>query len=81
MASMADKAFVLIVEDELAHGEAIAEGLSQGKYVCNVVGDGATALDSLHHRSPDVVITDYKLGGSINGMDVLREAKRVNPEA
>ncbi len=77
---MADKAFVLIVEDELAHGEAIAEGLSQGKYVCNVVGDGAAAMESLQHRSPDVVITDYKLGGHINGMDVLREAKRVNPE-
>lgn len=77
---MADKAFVLIVEDELAHGEAIAEGLARGNYVCNVVGDGAAALDSLQSRPPDVVITDYKLGGKVNGMDVLREAKRINPE-
>lgn len=77
---MPDKAFVLIVEDEKAHGEAIAEGLASSKYVCNVVNDGETALESLRHRSPDVVVTDYKLGGDVNGMDVLREAKKVNPE-
>ena len=77
---MSDKAFVLIVEDEDAHGQAIAEALSRGKYVCNVVNDGATAVESIRQRPPDVVITDYKLGGDVDGMAVLREAKRTNPE-
>lgn len=75
---MSDTAFVLIVEDEVAHGEAIAEALRRSNYACNVVGSGAAALESIKHRPPDVVITDYQLGGEVNGMDVLREAKKAS---
>ena len=77
---MSDTAFVLIVEDERAHGEAIAEALAKSKYACNVVDSGPAAIESVRHRPPDVVITDYKLGGGVNGMDVLREAKKKNPD-
>ncbi len=77
---MSNTAFVLIVEDEVAHGEAIAEALARLKCACNVVGSGAAAIESIRHRPPDVVVTDYKLGGDINGMDVLREAKRISPD-
>ena len=77
---MSETAFVLIVEDEVAHGEAIAEALSRSKYACNLVAGGEEAIESLRQRPPDVVVTDYKLGGKITGMDVLREAKRVSPE-
>ncbi len=77
---MSDTAFVLIVEDEIAHGEAIAEALQRSHYACNVVASGAAAIESIKHRPPDVVITDYKLGGNINGMDVLRKAKQQNPD-
>ncbi len=77
---MSDTAFVLIVEDEVAHGEAIAEALRQLDFACNVVNTGQGAIESLRQRPPDVVITDYRLGGDLNGMDVLREAKQVSPE-
>ena len=73
-------AFVLIVEDEEAHGEAIAEALERSHCACHVVTSGADAIESIKARPPDVVVTDYRLGGSINGMDVLREAKRRHPE-
>jgi len=77
---MSDTAFVLIVEDEVAHGEAIAEALRRSNYACNVVSNGQAALESIGQRTPDVVITDYKLGGASNGMDVLREAKKACPD-
>jgi two-component system response regulator HydG len=77
---MTDSAFVLIVEDEIAHGQAIAEALQRSNYACNVVEDGPSAIESVRRRPPDVVITDYRLGGDFNGMDVLREAKRISPE-
>ncbi len=77
---MSDTAFVLIVEDEVAHGEAIAEALRRSKYVCHVVVSGEAAVESIRQRPPDLVVTDYKLGGKINGMDVLREAKRTRLE-
>lgn len=77
---MSDTAFVLIVEDEVAHGEAIAEALARSNFACNVVENGEEALTSMRNRPPDVVVTDYKLGGDTNGMDVLREAKRLCPD-
>jgi len=77
---MSDTAFVLIVEDEVAHGQAIAEALQRSHYACNLVDSGRAALESIQHRPPDVVITDYKLGGDINGMDVLRQAKKASPD-
>lgn len=77
---MSDTAFVLIVEDEVPHGLAIAEALSRGEYACNVVTSGVEAIESIERRPPDVVITDYKLGGNVNGMDVLKRAKDVAPD-
>jgi two-component system response regulator HydG len=77
---MTNKAFVLIVEDDAAHGEAIREALQRSHYACNLVQTGTDALESLHHRPPDVVVADYKLGGEVTGMDVLREAKQIRPE-
>jgi len=77
---MSDTAFVLIVEDETAHGEAIAEALRRSNYACHLVDGADEALESIKARPPDVVVTDYKLGGRLNGMDVLREAKRARAE-
>ncbi|MFQ5592035.1 MAG: sigma-54-dependent transcriptional regulator, partial [Phycisphaerae bacterium] len=78
---MSDTAFVLIVEDEAAHGEAIAEGLERSAFACHVVESGAAAIASIKHRPPDVVVTDYKLGGDVTGMDVLRAVKQASPDA
>jgi len=77
---MSDTAFVLIVEDEAAHGEAIAEALRRSNYACHVVGSADDAFKSIKHRPPDVVVTDYRLGGDLDGMDVLQAAKRQRPE-
>lgn len=77
---MEDTAFVLIVEDEEAHGEAIAEALERSHFACHVVTSGTKAIESIKVRPPDVVVTDYRLGGALNGMDVLREAKRRHRE-
>jgi len=77
---MSDTAFVLVVEDEATHGEAIAEGLRRAGHACRIVHSGADAIASIKQRPPDVVVTDYKLGGDINGADVLAETKRLSPE-
>jgi two-component system response regulator HydG len=71
---------VLIVEDEQAHAEAMAEGLQRSNFVCEVTFSGEEALHHLNERPFDVVITDYKLGGQVNGMDVLHHAKEKWPE-
>ncbi len=77
---MDDTAFILIVEDEVEHGQAIAEGLRRSGHACHVVHDGPAAIASMKKRPPDVVVTDYRLGGDTNGMDVLRAAKELHPD-
>lgn len=77
---MGGTAFVLVVEDEEAHGEAIAEGLKRAGHACRVVNSGAEAIASIRQRPPDVVVTDYRLGGDISGTDVLTETKRISPD-
>lgn len=77
---MEQTAFVLVVEDEPAHGEAIADGLRRQGHACHVVDSAQEAIKSVKHRPPDVVITDYKLGGQMDGMDVLRQTKRISPD-
>ena len=78
---MEQTAFVLVVEDEQAHGEAIAEGLRRQGHACRVVESGTEAIKSIKDRPPDVVITDYRLGGDMDGMDVLRQTKQVSPDS
>lgn len=75
-------AFVLVVEDEEAHGEAIAEGLRRAGHACHVVSSAADAIESIRRRPPDVVVTDYRLTGEggPTGLDVLHEAKKASPE-
>jgi two-component system response regulator HydG len=76
---MSETAFILIVEDERSHGEAVKEGLERAGHACHLVESGDEAVASMQHRAPHVVITDYQLGGSMNGMDVLRAAKQASP--
>jgi two-component system response regulator HydG len=76
---MADTAFILIVEDEQSHGEAVKEGLERAGHACHLVDSGDAAIASIEHRSPHVVISDYRLGGSMNGLEVLSRARRMNP--
>ena len=44
---MSAKGSVLIVEDESAHGDAIAEGLRRLEFECTLVDSGASALAAL----------------------------------
>ncbi|MCH8969741.1 MAG: hypothetical protein IIA66_11565 [Planctomycetes bacterium] len=44
---MDDTAFILIVEDEVEHGQAIAEGLRRSGHACHVVHDGPAAIASM----------------------------------
>ncbi len=76
-----ETAFVLIVEDERAHGEAIAEGLKRAGHACLLVESGSEAVTSMRRRPPDVVVTDYKLGGNMDGLEVLQRAKELVPDA
>jgi len=76
---MPESGFILIVEDEPAHGEAIAEGLRRAGHACHLVESGDDAIRSIEARPPDVVVTDYRLGKGLNGLDVVKRTREISP--
>jgi len=74
-----DTAFILVVEDEPSHGEAVVEGLRRAGHACHLVDSGDAAVASIKARQPHVVVTDFRLGGKLNGIEVLKEARQISP--
>jgi two-component system response regulator HydG len=67
---------VLIVDDEPDHAEVMAEVLRRMGHVCTLVHDLPAALDELKHGQFDLVVTDLKMDGETDGMDVLNAARQ-----
>jgi len=70
---------ILIVDDEREHADGVAESLEKLKAKTIAVYNGKDALEILREQMVDVVVTDLKLGGDIDGLDVLEAAKKYNP--
>ena len=70
---------ILVVDDEREHADGVAESLEKLRAKTIAVYNGKDALEILREQMVDVVVTDLKLGGDIDGLDVLEEAKKYNP--
>ncbi len=74
---MSQKAgIILVVDDEREHADGLAEALEKLCEKAIAVYNGKDALEILHSRRIDVVITDLKLGDNIDGLTILNEAKK-----
>ncbi|MFP5246607.1 MAG: response regulator transcription factor [Thermoanaerobaculia bacterium] len=69
---------VLIVEDDVAISTLVQKLLARHGYVCDVIGDGDTAIRRLRTQSYDAVLLDLMLPGCF-GFDVLRFLKAERP--
>ena len=73
---------VLLVEDEALVAELVEDALrEQGMSVATVrSGSEACARLEAEPRSFSVVVTDINLGDQLNGFDVARKARALNPD-
>ena len=69
---------ILVVDDERDHADGIAESLEKLCAKAIAVYTGKDALEIVSNQQVDIVITDLKLGGDIDGLAILEEAKRNN---
>lgn len=78
---MMDHFKVLIVDDERDFLETVVRRL--GKRAIEAVGveSGEHAVDLLKKRHFDVVLLDVKLPGGMDGIETLREIKKIQPMA
>ena len=73
------KADILVVDDEVSHAEAVAEGLSRLKHNCQQAHSGTEAIARLEQQHFDVIVTDLVLGGEHDGLAVLAVARKRSP--
>jgi len=78
---MGDTAFILIIEDETQDAAALMDGLRAEGHACRIVQSREEALDSIRARRPDVIVADEALDAGGNGVGLLKEAKRLAPDA
>ena len=72
---------VLIVDDDEAHAEAVADSLERlGRYECTVANTGARGAALIESDSFDIVITDLRMT-DVDGLAILRKAKEELPDA
>jgi len=75
---MSKDAVILVVDDERDHADGISEALEKHCAKAIAVYNGKDALEILREQMVDIVVTDLKLGGDIDGLDILEGAKRYN---
>ncbi len=72
--SAADRLKVLVVDDEVALAETMAEALERTGYDVVTANNGAQALRIIERDEPSVILTDLKMEG-MDGLTLLRKAK------
>jgi two-component system response regulator PilR (NtrC family) len=70
---------ILVVDDEPSMRELLQIVLRREGYSVRLAENGRAALASLEREPADVLISDIKMP-DMNGVDVLREAKRIDPD-
>jgi DNA-binding NtrC family response regulator len=70
---------VLIVEDEMLARRNMALFLGRAKHNVHQAQSGEVALGLLSRNDFNIVISDYRLPGRINGIDVLKHQNQISP--
>jgi len=71
---------VLVIEDEKGLADELEIFLTNYNYICEVCYNGASASEKIAVNLYDFILIDLGLP-DYDGLDLLREAKRSNPEA
>ncbi len=71
---------ILIVDDEDGIREFLSDALASDGHETRMAADGMEAMRLLNDRAFDLMITDLRMPGALDGVDLLRKAKSDVPE-
>ncbi len=71
---------ILVVDDEAGIREFLVDALVLEGHEVAQSADGMQALHALHDRAFDLVLTDLRMPGALNGIDLLRKLKSDQPD-
>ncbi len=70
---------ILVVDDEAPIREVLSASLKDEGYKVEVAQDGESGLRRIRELQPDIVFLDIWMPGSLDGLDVLNQAKAQFP--
>ncbi|WP_425397799.1 sigma-54-dependent transcriptional regulator [Aeoliella sp.] len=71
---------VLVIDDDPAHAETIADSLTSQGYACTIATTGQEGAELMERRSFEIVVTDLKMP-KVGGLEILAKAKDDLPDA
>jgi two-component system response regulator HydG len=71
---------VLVIDDDAAHADAVADSLARVGYECTTATTAADGITALGRDAYEVIVTDLRMKDA-TGMDVLVQAKNLLPDA
>jgi two-component system response regulator HydG len=71
---------VLVIDDDPAHAEAVADSLARVGYECTVATTATEGLAQINRGEFEVIVTDLRMKDA-TGLDVLAHAKQELPDA
>jgi two-component system response regulator HydG len=71
---------VLVVDNDVAHAEAMADSLRSIGFACTVASRGQEAISLLESSTFEIVVTDLKMP-EVGGLEVLAKCKELQPDA
>ncbi len=72
---------ILVVDDEVDFLETLMNRLKKRKIDTMGCRSGEEALELMQNKIFDVVILDIKMPGGMDGIETLREIKKIQPQA
>lgn len=67
---------ILIIDDEKAIGEVLAESLRDDGFIVDAAYSGRQGLQKIREFAPDIVLQDIWMPGEMDGLQVLEEVKK-----
>ena len=71
---------IALIEDEPSVRIALAKGIDSASYNVLSAANGAEGLAMLENPQVDIAVVDIMLPGRLDGVTLVREAKRRNPD-
>lgn len=76
---MQDHLTIFILDDEKQITEGIKLYLEQQGFHCKTFNTPGDYFHAVKNKLPDISLLDIKLPGNLNGLDVLKKSKQLNP--